>query len=307
MSPTPESHAEQDLAGRSFRQRDLRASNFAGAILRHADFKDSVCRAANFAVAILSFANFEGADLRGANLTGADLRGASFKGADLRGAHLLAARTDGADFTDARLEGASNVNDGGYRVPWRDDPLSDVECDLIEALFDGHFEIATGINPSFVALWNAFETHGDYFAALAAALASIGGKHAPIAEIAEFLENSAGAPVLASAESNARIPGWGNSFEKGAPVKCMQPVDRLLVHVAPRLHQTIVSVTEALHGRGKRIYPNPGCYTAAVALALRCPPALAPFLFVQARLRPWTEALAAMLKQEKKPYAVPNP
>jgi citrate synthase len=95
------------------------------------------------------------------------------------------------------------------------------------------------------------------------------------------------------------LPGWGNSFIKGQIDPEFLRVDQTIEATAPRIHSRLREVTDQLHSRGKRIFPNPGAYTAAVALILGMPSHVAPMLFVQARLEAWTELFHRVVVGER--------
>jgi citrate synthase len=88
-----------------------------------------------------------------------------------------------------------------------------------------------------------------------------------------------------------RVPGWGNSFIKDGPDSGWAEVDRVLLEHYLETHAKIVGVTEFLHARRKKIFPNPSIYTAATALILGLPPVLAPYLFIAGRLNAWTDLI----------------
>lgn len=175
---------------------------------------------------------------------------------------------------------------------WRSEPLSDGERALWQAVERAHSACVWRDNTSSVAVLQAATGSGDYTKAVAAALMTLGGRHAPI-------EQSMGILVMADSVKAAhsflaaglKVPGWGNSFIKGGPDKSWDEVDKLLAKHFERIHSKIVAVTTYLHERGKKVFPNPSIYTAALALILKVPAPMAPWLFVRARLDAWTELI----------------
>jgi citrate synthase len=167
---------------------------------------------------------------------------------------------------------------------------------LLRACLAAHRASAERPNISSETLRRAFAGSGSYTSALAAALSTLGGLHAPLAATVSFL--AAAEPwkqVKGALEAGQRIPGWGSSFAKGGKDPLWLEVDGILAAEFPELTAKIEAVTMALHQAGKRIYPNPSCYTAATALALGMHPALAPWIFVAGRLDAWTGIIAKEL------------
>lgn len=176
---------------------------------------------------------------------------------------------------------------------WRKEPLNDKEIALFKAMTKAHVVCTFRDNPSSVLVKVVAESAGDYPKALIAALSSLGGKHAPIEAIGGVLSDEN--PVALAAAFLAtgdKVPGWGSSFVKEQYDPDWLEVHSILQDHFPKLLKTIHSVTDYLHSRGKKVYPNPGCYTAATAIALALPPKLAPWLFVQARLTAWAQLFA---------------
>jgi citrate synthase len=86
-----------------------------------------------------------------------------------------------------------------------------------------------------------------------------------------------------------RVPGWGNAFVKGRPDPIWTPVEERLP-IAQRAQ--IERVTLTLHAHGKLLFPNPSCFTAAVALTMRLPREITPYLLICGRLGTWTHEYA---------------
>lgn len=163
---------------------------------------------------------------------------------------------------------------------------------LLQALFAAHAEAARRESVSTMTLQAAFFGSGSYTQALCAALCTLGGPHAPLRQAYELLTSEE--PVMAAADllmRGERVPGWGNSFVKGEDDPLFDPIWDLMNHHAHKEFETMVDITRLLHREKKMIYPNPACYTAAVALALEIPVEIVPWLFVAGRLETWTGML----------------
>jgi citrate synthase len=164
-------------------------------------------------------------------------------------------------------------------------PLTEPEARLVAALYKAHSECVFRPNCSTTALQQAAGGSRSLHQSIIAALACLGEMHGPIEEAYKFLEREGpweGAFVF------GKISGWGNSFVKGQIDHAFLPVDQCLEANFPRTHARLREITEALHARGKHVFPNPAAYTAATALVLQMPRHLAPMLFVQARVEAWS-------------------
>lgn len=175
---------------------------------------------------------------------------------------------------------------------WREDEpvLAPEESKLLDAVYQAHAKSALRENVSTVALKHAAAGSGRLETALIAALASIGGSHAPIAEIYRFLKRL-NEEVLKDAAhrvaNGAAVPGWGNSFFKGRPDPDWYAVRDELDNW-PGISGRITAVTQFLHSQGKHVYPNAGCFTAAAAIVVGMPAKMTPYLLIRGRLEVWT-------------------
>ena len=152
-------------------------------------------------------------------------------------------------------------------------------------------------NVSHEALILATVGSGSYVQAITAALMTLGGTHAPLVDTCRLLERAHPEElVLVILQQGLRVPGWGNGFVKGGPDPIWAEMDQVLREAAPERMAAVDAVTAALHDAGKKIYPNPSCYTAVTALLLELPPEASPFLFVYARLPKWTEEFCRIVR-----------
>lgn len=169
------------------------------------------------------------------------------------------------------------------------EPLTEPEARLVAALYAGHGQCVFRPNCSTTACQQAAGGSRSLPQSIIAALACLGEMHGPIEEAYTILapdSRSMGLEFLAT--HVGKCPGWGNSFVKGRVDDAFLPVDQCLEQHFPRMHSRLREITDALHARGKHIYPNPGAYTAAVALILGMPRHLSPMLFIQARIEAWS-------------------
>lgn len=164
------------------------------------------------------------------------------------------------------------------------------EGKLYRVLCEAHAKCVWRENCSTMALQQAGFGSKHLPSALIAALATLGETHGPVEEAWEFIESYGHMAMLYSKhglDTKQKVPGFGNSFIKGRIDDAFLLVDQTLQASFPRSHARLREITEALHARGKHIYPNPAAYTATVALALGMPKHLSPLLFVLGRLESW--------------------
>lgn len=166
------------------------------------------------------------------------------------------------------------------------------EDSLLTELWDAHQAVAMRGNASGEAFKTAYAGSGDYTKALAGALATLGGRHAPIMFTMQILRSPTSALDMATcADDGTKIGGWGNSLVKGRNDPDFMHVRAKIEKQNPTLVERIDAITGALHARGKHIYPNPSCWTAATAITVGLPAELSPYLFIAARLPVWSRAV----------------
>lgn len=188
-------------------------------------------------------------------------------------------------------------------VKWwlNNEPLTEPEARLVNALYRAHGECVFRPNCSTTALQQAAGGSRSLPQSIIAALACLGEMHGPIEEAYDFLSGGHAMPIEFRLGSIQKVPGFGNSFVRGQIDHSFLPVDQILEAQFPRTHARLKEITEALHSRGKHIFPNPAAYTAATALILQMPRHLAPMLFVQARVEAWCSVFFHTLKQMDEP------
>lgn len=169
-------------------------------------------------------------------------------------------------------------------------PLTDAEAYLVDALMKAHNKSCFRPNVSSETVLSTAEGSGSLTMSLAAALLTTGSKHAPIYDTIMFLSlDDPAQEVKRILEAGNKVPGWGGHFQKARPDPIWAGVDAALLDYNQSLHAKICSVTEILGKHRKHIFPNPSCYTAAVAITLQMPPALGVYLFIIGRLGGWCQ------------------
>lgn len=174
---------------------------------------------------------------------------------------------------------------------WTDEPLALNELSLLNATLAAHAESAARGNVSHQVLQATAVASGHYANAIAGALLTLGAVHGPLVQTWHLL--AVANPQRKAADMVAaglRVPGWGNSFHKGKPDPLWAGVAGMLERDFGAMHTTIENITASLHAAGKMLYPNPSCYTAAVAILLGMPAELCPYLFLRGRLDEWSKA-----------------
>ena len=176
------------------------------------------------------------------------------------------------------------------QTEWGPDELA-----LYQAVLESHGASACRRNISYEVLQMAMIGSGSYLQAIAAALSTLGGLHAPLTHTYDLLHRFNTVDVARTLlEQDHMIPGWGNSFVKGEPDALWSRPAALVAQLGPGLMERIDGVTALLHQQGKPIYPNPSCWTAAAGILLGFTRQTVGFLFLQGRLPAWTRALQAM-------------
>lgn len=162
---------------------------------------------------------------------------------------------------------------------WREEELTENEAKLLQLCFEAHAKSALRQNISSVVLSETARGSGDYTKALMAALCTLGGVHAPLMDT--WLVLSGRVPVNQILERGGKIPGWGSSFDDDS----WAPVENHLREHFPQIWERIEKITGEI---GKDLKPNPSCFTAATGIALKMPPQILPWLFINGRLNTWT-------------------
>lgn len=175
-------------------------------------------------------------------------------------------------------------------VKWwlNNEPLTEPEARLVAALYAAHSACVFRPNCSTTACQQAAGGSRSLPPSIIAALACLGEMHGPIEDAYGVLQSENPFALVAIREdAGFKVSGWGNSFVKGRIDDAFLPVDQALEAHFPKMHSRLREITDALHARGKKVFPNPAAYSAATALILGMPKHLAPMLFIQARLEAW--------------------
>lgn len=178
--------------------------------------------------------------------------------------------------------------------------LTPEEQRLVLALYEAHATCVFRENCSTMALQQAAGGSRSLTQSYIAALATLGEMHGPIEGAYDMLEFAQRELLPVSFKL---IPGWGNSFVKGRIDDAFLKVDQTIEALFPRHHNRLREITDALHARGKHVFPNPAAYTATTALILGLPRHLAPMLFVESRLQPWAAVFHLVISNSMKPKA----
>lgn len=180
------------------------------------------------------------------------------------------------------------------KVFWRTEQLNDAEKKLLDLCLEAHAASVHRDNISTVVLRNAVVGSMSYMSAIAAALCSCGGVHAPIQQTRQFLDMPM-EHITRHITVGGRVPGWGCSFSKDGIDPTWQPVFDHIEQNWPEFSAKIGEITEGLHKHGKPIHPNPACLTAATAMILEIPPQISEWLFIHGRLIEWSKITAALI------------
>lgn len=182
--------------------------------------------------------------------------------------------------------------------------LTPEEQRLVLALYEAHATCVFRENCSTMALQQAAGGSRSLTQSYIAALATLGEMHGPIEGAYDLIQEPVSCEsAISSIRHVWRAPGWGNSFIKGRIDDAFVKVDQTIEALFPRHHNRLREITDALHARGKHVFPNPAAYTATTALILGMPRHLAPLLFVESRLQPWAAVFHLVISNSMKPKA----
>jgi citrate synthase len=179
---------------------------------------------------------------------------------------------------------------------WREQDLTKAEQALLDAVISAHHNSSMRPNCSSVGFEAAATGAGRFENAVAAAILTTGGAHAPLLQTCRALElpdDVLTEQIEVAVLNGELVPGWGNSFHKGVPDPIWVPVHEILQQSFPAMAKKLDVGTRALHRMGKDVYPNPSAYTAAAALVLGIPPETAGWIFIVGRLGAWAQAFVA--------------
>ncbi len=140
----------------------------------------------------------------------------------------------------------------------------------------------------------AYQMNGnDFLKAVSSGLGCLGGIHAPIVQAYDLLEcerlMQGHHGWINAVPEGDKLPGWGSSFVKGKPDPIVENAMLYVDTGWPEMGKRIEGITDALHARGKIVYPNMACLTAATAIILGLPKTLASVLLLQGRALAWAE------------------
>lgn len=167
-----------------------------------------------------------------------------------------------------------------------DSTVSEGETEeLLRLLWDAHVRASTqnNTNASNVAVMVAASGSGSLQHALASAILSTGGLHAPVTQARTVLFRT---PIPAKAPEDTLVPGFGNSFFKDSIDPAWDAlVSKLKEH--PKVWRPIEAWQELIADSGRAVYPNAAAFTAAVAELVGWPDGLEPVLVIQPRISVW--------------------
>lgn len=163
--------------------------------------------------------------------------------------------------------------------------MTNEQKSLNSECYKAHTALALRQCTSTAVFMEAFRTNGnDFRQAVIAALATLGGIHAPIRKTYRFLANYDKTQALPEV-----VPGWGSDFiEKERDRQLDDWAKSIWLANHNFFDNIIVNITDRLHAAEKLIYPNAACYTAATALILNFPEETAEFLMINPRLSAWS-------------------
>lgn len=179
---------------------------------------------------------------------------------------------------------------------WRDTPLADWETELLNAATAAHYSNTFRANQSAVAVQLAASGSGNFYQAIAMATLTLGGQHAPLLDVYAMLDSEN--PALEARKrlvAGKRVPGWGNAFHKD----CIDPAWDGVVSMLEKqpVWERVTAIQEVLDSYNKKLFPNPGCLSACIAITVGLPKHLAPWVGVMGRMTGWAQLFARAYKE----------
>ena len=162
---------------------------------------------------------------------------------------------------------------------------------LHKELLKVHDQLARRNNLSTDLIAASALVEKDFGSACIAAIATLGGLHAPLEQTMYLLLVEDSVQIADNIiSSGLRVPGWGSSFAKDHSDPLFDILDSKLSRIDDELYCKIVSITNLLLNKTKkRLFPNAACYTAACCIINDIDPRVALKTLVQGRIEAWSE------------------
>jgi citrate synthase len=162
---------------------------------------------------------------------------------------------------------------------------------VLEELLTAHRHAAQD-NPNASSQVAAFvlEAGCTFSQAVAAAVSTLGGLHAPLRAARDVYRYGEPAEITARASAGEKIPGFGNSFHRDRVDPAFANVGAVLELHFPAAVARIEELQAAVWAAGKKVWPNAALFTAAVCEICRVPDGREEALFLMARIPAWAGA-----------------
>lgn len=166
-------------------------------------------------------------------------------------------------------------------------PFADGDEELLECLIDAHQRAArSNTNASSQLAMIASNGSGDFSKGVMAAVASIGGAHAPLQQARMVYRHATKEWI----EAQRIVPGFGNSFYKDSIDPSFKELDSKL----RKDHPEAAARIDELHGYVKKVHPNAALYTAAVCEICMVPDGIESSLFIISRVPIWASQVVGI-------------
>jgi hypothetical protein len=167
-----------------------------------------------------------------------------------------------------------------------------------------HQEGARRACASSFILSSTFKVNGFHAQqSIIAAIASMGGEHAPLIRtqllLQEVLDNPKKFGVVVGRYSKLnRIPGFGSGFVKGERDPIHADIDALIKELSPKTHYYMTELHHAVQDTiSPNLYPNTALYSAASAILLNVSPYVLPGMAIEARMPVWNQILIGTINE----------
>ena len=161
---------------------------------------------------------------------------------------------------------------------------------LMGVLMRAHFVAATENNNVSSAVVKQVAAVGKTFPeAIAAALLTLGGVHAPVTQARHILFEAEDEDIRVLLQQGNKIPGYGNSFFKGAIDPAWNEMDATLLQCYPAIYERLYRISDIItQEKNVRIFPNAAAYTAIAAQLMEVAWHTEMALVIMGRMPAWT-------------------
>jgi citrate synthase len=170
---------------------------------------------------------------------------------------------------------------------------------LLNVVLSAHLQptINNDTNVSSTALKQSAAVGKGFPEAMASAILTLGNVHGPVTQARHLLYSAVNEEIITALEAGNYLPGYGNDFHKDGIDPSWEEVNELMEGSFPEHHARIWEVAGLIEKvKDRKIYPNPGAFTAATAEIIGLPPGTEHSIVVMGRMPAWTQQYAQAIR-----------